>query len=797
MADDRISRLTLEQKVALLSGADAWHTVGYDDPPIPSMRVSDGPAGVRGTSRTGPPSASFPCGAALGATFDPALIFEVGQALGREAQAKSVHVLLAPTVNLQRTPIGGRNFECFSEDPVLTAGIAVAYITGVQHTGVAACIKHFAGNDTEYERMSISSEIDEATLREAYLVPFEDAVAAGVRVIMSAYNRLNGTFCGEHPWLLTDVLRDEWGFGGVVISDWFGCHSAAPSLNAGLDIEMPGPPIARGRKLVAAVEAGEASEAALDRSIERILALAQWAGADRGATGEDNGTEIAESGDATRDVIRRAAIAGTVLLKNERGLLPLAGDARRIALIGPNARVGQMQGGGSAEVRIGQSRGPLEALATRGLDVVFETGGRIEKFVPPLSGNFDVDFYDDEGHTLATTATRTKWFWDQPPSAEFRGPHFGARVRGTFTPDVSGAWEFGAQAVGALTLRLDDEALIEIPTGRFGGAFFGLGGPEERATVELEGGRAYAVDVDYPVVPDQLIRGMAFGARVVETGDPIARAADVAASADIAVVIVGTSAEFETEGEDRTSLVLPGEQDALVTRVVAANPNTVVVLNSGSPVSMPWLDDVPAVLQVWFPGQEMGDALADVLTGVAEPGGRLPITFPRELAETPAAPFYPYTDRDEIGGKAVYGEGLLIGYRWYDRNDVEPLFPFGHGLGYTTMTIVPAGFAGGAASPVTVSVDVTNTGTRAGSEVVQIYVEPAGADPARPVRQLAAFQRVHVEPGATVRADIVVPPRAFRRWSGDRWVNPVGDHRIHVGRSSRALQPVGSLTITE
>ena len=248
VADERISELSLEQKVALLSGADAWHTVGYDVPRIPPIRMSDGPAGVRGTSRNGPASASFPCGSALGATFDPALIHEVGQALGREAQAKNVHVLLGPTVNLHRTPIGGRNFECVSEDPVLTAAIAVAYIAGVQSTGVAACIKHLAGNDTEYERMSISSEIDEATLREAYLLPFEEAVAAGVRMVMSAYNRLNGTFCGEHPWLLTDVLRDEWGFDGVVISDWFGCHSAAASLGAGLDIEMPGPPIVRGEQ---------------------------------------------------------------------------------------------------------------------------------------------------------------------------------------------------------------------------------------------------------------------------------------------------------------------------------------------------------------------------------------------------------------------------------------------------------------------------------------------------------------------------------------------------------------------
>jgi beta-glucosidase len=785
VADERISLLTLEQKVAMLTGADSWHTVGYDDPPIPTIRMSDGPAGVRGTSRSGPASASFPCGAALGATFDPALIFELAQALGREAHSKNVHVLLAPTVNLHRTPIGGRNFECISEDPVLTSGIAVAYLSGVQHTGVAACIKHFAANDTEYQRMSISSEVDETTLREAYLVPFEDAVAAGVRVIMSAYNRLNGTFCSEHPWLLTDVLRDEWGFDGIVISDWFGCHSAGPSLTAGLDIEMPGPPIARGGKLVAAVDSGEASEADVDRSIERILALAEWVGAAGSAT-----TEEAATDDETRDVIRRTAIASMVLLKNERSALPLSAGARRIALIGPNAEFGQPQGGGSAEVRVEQVRGPLDALRARGLDVTFERGGRIEKFIAPLTGRFDVEYRDDDGHSLTTTASRTKWFWDQPPSNEFSGSQFGARVRGSLTPDDSGAWEFGANAVGPLTLRLDGETLIDIPAGEHGGTFYGLGSHEHRATIELEAGRAYEIDVDYPVVPDQLIRGMSFGARTVETGDPIARAVEAAASADVAVVVVGTSAEFESEGEDRTTMSLPGEQDALVAAVVAANPNTVVVLNCGSPVTMPWLDDVPAVLQIWFPGQELGEALADVLTGAAEPGGRLPTTFPRDLAETPAAPFYPGTD-----GTAVYGEGLLIGHRWYDRNDVEPLFPFGHGLGYTTMTIAPAGVDGGLGSSVTVSVDVTNTGERGGSEVVQVYVEQPGDDPARPVRQLAAFQRVEVDAGVTAHADIVVPARAFRRWSADGWIVPAGEHRILVGRSSRSLEPVGTLDL--
>lgn len=340
--DAALASLTLGQKVSLLAGHDNWHTVAL--PGIPPMRTSDGPAGVRGTSWTGPASASFPCGTALGATFDPSLVQEVGDALGREARSKGAHVLLAPTVNLHRTPIGGRNFECMSEDPLLTARIAVGYITGVQQHGVACCIKHFVGNDTEFERHTISSEIDEVTLREAYLVPFETAIrpvaegGADVRALMSSYNRINGVYASEHRELLRDLLRDEWGFDGVVISDWFGTHTAAGSLEASLDLEMPGPPRERGEKLLAAVLAGETTEARVDEAVRRLLHLFNWSGVGEVAT-----DEFTDDSDATRDVIKRAAIAGTVLLKNDGDLLPLSAGTG-VALLGPNADRGQVQG---------------------------------------------------------------------------------------------------------------------------------------------------------------------------------------------------------------------------------------------------------------------------------------------------------------------------------------------------------------------------------------------------------------------------------------------------------------------
>lgn len=776
--------LSVEQKVALLSGHDTWHTVGFADPPVPAIRVSDGPAGVRGTSWTGAASASFPCATALGASWDPDLIHQVGRALGREAGAKSAHVLLAPTVNLHRTPISGRNFEMPSEDPVLAAEFAVAYVSGVQHEGVACCIKHFVGNETEFERMSVSSEIDERTLRELYFVPFEAAVKrAGVRAVMSAYNRLNGTYCADHRWLLTDVLRGDWGFDGVVMSDWFGCHSAAESLLAGLDLEMPGPPLARGEHLRAALDAGEVTEDDLDRAVTRLLALGEWTGAAGGET-----AEVAADDPATREVIRTAAVRGMVLLKNDDAALPLQGTTS-VALIGPYARFGRVQGGGSARVSPAHGLGPLDALRGRGLDVTFEPGGVIAKYLPTLRGDFTATYEDPSGAGASVATSRLAWYWDRAPADGIDQREFTARVTGTFSPPSTGDWEIGVRAIGPVTVSVDGEPIITIDEPLMGGAFFGMGSHEIRTTVELEADRRYELTVDYPPMEGALVRGLAVGAAPVPAGDHLERAASVAAAADVAVVVVGTDDDWETEGEDRASMDLPGDRAELVAAVVAANPRTIVVLNTGSPVLMPWLEDVPALLQLWFPGQEIGEALADVLLGDAEPGGRLPTTFPARVEDTPAFAHYPGTD-----GTAVYGEQLHIGYRWYDRHDLEPLFPFGFGLGYTSFTIEPAdlrGTAGG--DDASVTVEVTNTGDRAGSEVVQVYIEPPDGDPVRPLRHLGAFRRVELAAGASERETLELPPRAFASWIDGGWQIPPGRYVIHVGRSSRDLRAVGAL----
>jgi len=785
--DAVLAALTLEQKVSLLAGRDAWHT--NELPGVPSMRCSDGPAGVRGSDWRGPASASFPCGTALGASFDPALVEEVGEALGREARSKSAHVLLAPTVNLHRTPIGGRNFECMSEDPILTSIIATAYVRGVQRERVACCIKHFVANDTEFERHTISSDVDAVTLRELYLVPFEHAVrpvedgGANVRALMSSYNRINGVYASDHVELLRGVLRDEWGFDGVVFSDWYGTHSAALSMEASLDLEMPGPPRERGDALLRAVLAGETTVARVDEAVRRMLHLFDWAGV--GETGTD---EVTDDAPETRDVIRRAAIGGSVLLKNDDAVLPLRAGAT-VSLLGPNAERGQVQGGGSARVRANRPSAPLATLQGRGVAVVHEAGCRIEKRLPSMRGSFEVRYHDAVGGSATALTERLNFVWPTgSPVPGIDEATFAAYIAGTFTPEVDGDWTIGMTAVGPTVLRIDDEVIVDLSVPQTGGAYFGLGSQEIRVTLPCEAGVPRRVEIEMGTVERAQIRGLAVGAAAPASDDAMERAVAAAAAADVAVVVVGTNADWETEGEDRLSMDLPGAQDELVQRVAAVNPRTVVVVNAGSPVTMPWLDDVAAVLQVWFPGEEFGEALADMLLGVAEPGGRLPITMPKRLEDTPAFAHYPGA-HDHM----PYRERLFIGHRWYDAQGIEPLFPFGHGLGYTTWTMGAAVVTGSVHTGVRIEVPVANTGSRSGSTVVQCYVEPARREDDRPIRTLQGFARVRAAAGATATAVIELSPDAFRRWDprAGRWVTAPGDQRLLVGWSSADLSLAG------
>lgn len=802
MSDELLAGLGVEERVALGAGVDLWHTAAIPHAGIPSLRMTDGPNGARGP-QLGVPSTCFPVGSALAATFDLDLVADVGRALAAECREKGAGLLLAPTVNLHRHPLAGRNFEAFSEDPFLTARLAVAYIGGVQSRGVGACIKHLVGNESEFERHTMSSEIDERTLREAYLQPFEAAVReAGVWAVMASYNRLNGTPASDHRCLFTDVLRHEWGFDGAVVSDWGGTRSTIEALEAGLDIEMPGPARLRGVRLQAAVDRGEVDPAALDRAAVATTRLAR-----RAADGE---AELGDGPDPA-EVAARAAVQSLVLLTND-GTLPLAADLDRLAVIGPNADPGQVHGGGSSRVTprdpVSPLRGVTERLGGAGTAVVHAPGGRIDRFARPLRApritapdgrpGAVVELFDGPEPTGTPVSSRSAkgmaltFFGEVEGVADQR--RFSARVTAVHEPAVTGTHVVGLACAGRARLLLDGRVVAEARSdgGSAGPTFFGFGSDEIRAEVELRAGEPVEVVAEFVRADDDgggaELAGMLVGISEPEPGDPVAEAAAVAAGADAAVVVVGLDGAWETEGIDRAGLELPGRQDELVAAVAAVNRRTIVVVNAGSPVAMPWVDDVAAVVQAWYPGEAFGSALAAVLFGDEGPSGRLPTTFPRRIDDAPAHGNYP-----GAGGRVVYAEGLHLGHRHYERAGIEPLFPFGHGLTYTTFAYGPARLSATEVGPgetVHVEVPVTNTGSRAGVEVVQLYVTHPEARVDRPVVELRGFARLELAPGETGSARFGVGPDDLSRWdpAERRWAVDPGPVELAIGSSIRNVR---------
>ena len=805
MAEDRIEALldqmTLNEQVSLLSGRDFWSVAPIPRLGISALKVTDGPNGARGGGSLigGVKSAAFPCGIALGATWNVGLIEEVGAALAEEVKSKGAQMLLAPTVNIHRSVTNGRNFECYSEDPILTAELAAAYIGGLQGQGIGATIKHFAGNESEIERTSMSSVIDERTLREVYLIPFEWAVKkAKTWGVMSSYNRLNGTFTSENEWLLTTVLRREWGYDGIVMSDWFGSHSTAPTVNAGLDLEMPGPSRDRGEKLIAAVEAGEVSAETVRARARNMLRLMQRVGA---LDGLPDTAERADDRPAHRALIRRAGAEGAVLLKNE-GVLPLDGASiSKLAVIGPNARIAQIMGGGSAQLNPHYRVSPWDGLvATVGAEkLAFSPGCTNHRFEPVLRDDFEVEFYgttDFSGpviHTMRQADAEAFWFHGFA-GGKVNPTHFSARLTGHFVPERSGVHRVGIFSAGLSRVLIDGKPVADAWSNwHRGRTFFEEGCDEVVGEIALEAGRRYTVTIEFATQPAKTLGFAAFHAGIGRPlGDEdIAAAVDAARHADAAVVFIGRSGEWDTEGSDLLDITLPGRQNELVSAVAAANPRTVVVLQTGGPVEMPWLGEVAAVLEAWYPGQEAGNAIADVLLGVAEPGGRLPQSFPVRWADNPTQSQDPevYPGKD---GKVRYEEGVFIGYRHYDKLGTAPLFPFGFGLGYTSFTLSDLAVEDSrfeADGTVEVSVMVANTGGRAGSCVVQLYVSDEVSSAPRPAKELKAFAKVALAAGESRRIALHLDDRAFAffRAEAKHWLVEPGSFTLMVGTSSADL----------
>ncbi|MFD3324753.1 glycoside hydrolase family 3 protein [Streptomyces sp. NPDC058701] len=772
-----LGKLDLDTKTRLLAGQDMWSLPALPQIGLQSLVMSDGPIGVRGVRWTADdPSVALPSPTALAAAWDPALARRAGRLLAQEARRKGVHVLLAPTVNLHRSPLGGRHFECYSEDPYLTGAVGSGYVKGVQDGGVGTTVKHFAGNESETERFTVDCVIAPRPLRELYLAPFEAIVEnAHPWGIMTSYNRVNGTSMTENRLLVNEVLRDEWGFDGCNVSDWMAARSTTGDIGGGLDVAMPGPATVYGPPLAEAVRAGEVPESAVDAAVRNVLRLAARVGILEGVP-----AAVAEppSGIDGQALARELAARGFVLVRNEDGALPLDASAgRTVALVGAAARDARVLGGGSATVFPERIVSPLDGLTAALPDgaLTFAVGADPSDELVPADQGFGLRAVcrDASGAVIGEgtlPSGQVQWIGDDLPAGAAYDTLASIEVTGTFLPRESGEHAFGTRGLGAFTLAVGGETLW---TGvqEMGDeadpfeAFFGA--PSERARTTLTEGEPVEVSLTYQVPDMAALPLKAIMFSLLHLGPRrdadalIAEAVAAARAADTAVVVVATTERVESEGFDRRDLSLPGRQDDLVRAVAAANPNTVVVVNAGSPVELPWREDVAAVLLTWFPGQEGGAALADVLLGAAEPGGRLPTTWPARFADAPVTEVLP------ADGRLEYREGLFVGYRAYEKEGIAPAYPFGHGLGYTDWA-----YESLEATADTVRVRVTNTGARPGREVVQIYLAPRdgtddGARSAaveRPASWLAAFAGVEAGPGESVEVEIGLPARAFEVW---------------------------------
>jgi beta-glucosidase len=792
----RLASMTLEEKCRLLGGASSWRTNAIPRLGIPAIKMSDGPNGVRGESQgtTRTPGLNIPTSIVVGASWDVHLALQLGVLLGREARRKAVHVVLAPTVNLHRTPIGGRTFECLSEDPELSAQLASAIVRGVQSQEVAVTVKHFAANDTEVDRMTVDALVDETVLREFYLRPFESTVIdAGAWGVMSSYNRVNGHHAANNRELLHEILRVDWGFDGFVVSDWFGAHDTVESIRAGLDIPMPGPSTIYGKKLLKAAEQGVVAEADIDARVETVLRLIERTRADEFPA---SSVEITVDDEYEREIVRNAAVAGTVLVRNVANALPLEpGSVDSIAVVGPNARATRTQGGGSSGMQAMHTSTILDGLRDRYGDhvVSWRRGTSIDKLAPVVEAErmrtpegafgWRVEYFDrDEVNSTPRYSTITDrsvltFFGAAPQGVD---PFdFTVVVTGEFIPEVDGTHDVSLVITGMGSLSVNGQVVVDDPLGQLPRSreYFGFGSEEQVHGIPMKKG--------VPVKFEARMRTRAgFSALRIGIAEPLDTnelkdAVAFAAKADAAIVVVGTNDEWETEGHDRDSIALPGQQDELVRQIAAVNPRTIVVVNAGAPVAMPWFNDVHAILIGFFGGMEMGNAVARIIAGDDDPGGRLPVVYPVRLEDSPAM-----RDYAPVDGVQRYTEGEWYGWRGQAKNGVDPLIPFGFGLSYgESVWGAPRVTVDRSWPRCEVVVPASCVSSRPATEVVQCYVRRAGdSNPPR----LAGWSKRLVQPSSFADIPVQIPWTAFRRWNPGRrtWQVQGGKWEILVATSS-------------
>ncbi|KAL7783602.1 glycoside hydrolase family 3 protein [Trichoderma ceciliae] len=815
-----LSQLKQSEKIALLSGIDFWHTYPIPEHNVPSIRFTDGPNGIRGTKFfAGVPAACLPCGTALAATWDKRLLKKAGKLLGDECIAKGAHCWLGPTINTPRSPLGGRGFESFSEDPHLSGILAASIILGCESTGVTSCVKHFVGNDQEHERRAVDCLITPRALREVYLRPFQ-IVARDSKpgALMTSYNKVNGCHVADSTEMLQDIVRQEWKWDPLIVSDWYGTYTTINALKAGLDLEMPGVSRYRGKYVESALQARLLKQSTIDERARRVLKFAQKAG-ELKVSQVERGRDFPED----RALNRQICSSSIVLLKNNDSLLPLPKTIAKIALIGSHVRLPAIAGGGSASPLPYYSVSLYDAVAEAlpGASITHEVGAYAHQMLPVIEAmlrNAVINFYNDPSHVSGRqllgreiVSSTSFQLMDYNAIPTLNKALFWGTLMGDFIPNATGTWEFGLSVFGTANLYIDDELVIDNTTHQTRGtAFFGKGTIEMVGTRELVCGSTYKIRLEFGSANTtgmETTGVVNFGGGAVHLGaclkrspqEMVASAIQAAADADYTIICTGLNGEWESEGFDRPHMDLPPGVDNMISQVLNAAPNAVVVNQSGTPVTMPWASKARAIVQAWYGGNETGHGISDVLFGSINPSGKLPLSWPVHVKHNPA-----YLNYASVGGRVLYGEDVYAGYKFYEKTEREVLFPFGHGLSYATFELldpvvktVPEIFRPN--HPSVAIVKIKNTSRVPGAQVLQLYISAPNSPMYRPEKELHGFEKVFLEAGEEKEVQIAIDQYATSFWDEieSMWKSEKGAYDVLIGVSSLEILGKGKLIVPE
>ncbi|OWZ58608.1 hypothetical protein C349_07217 [Cryptococcus neoformans var. grubii Br795] len=840
-----LADLSKLEKLRLIRGGSGFSTTALPEKGIGAVRMTDGPCGARGTKVfNGTRANCFPCGVGIGSSFDVDLVQDMALQLAAESRAKSTHILLGPTLNIIRSPLAGRGFEMFSEDPLLIGKMGATYIKTLQAEGISACMKHFIGNEQETRKHTIDTKVSDRAMREIYLEPFRIACKEGDPwSTMASYSKIRGIHGSDSKFLMEEVLREEWGWQGTMIADWYGTHSTATAIKAGLDLEMPGPSIWRtDAQVLSHFEAGILSDRDIDFCARNVLKLVKRA-LQSGIPFE--GPEKAIDTEQSRGLLRRAAANAVVLLKNDKNILPIGKNKdkpiKKIGVIGFNASQHFSSGGGAASV-------PLETFANSPLDgirAVAETFGAKVKyalgtvayaFVPPADPYFtapgsqspgdiariefwrkqpsgswksnkgDIALDTQPDYSFVTPSARC-FMHDGVPDDIIQEAHY-VKLTADFAPDQDGHWRIGLNSIDRAKLFVDGKLVIDYSADlKPGKMFFGFC-YEERSVVlrDLKRGQVYQVELrawdsaHLHSLPVKMPAGFSIGViPELDSQEAIDQAVELAKDSDECVVVVGLNKEFETEGDDRSTMSLPGTADELVEAVLAVRPDAIIVTQSGMAVEMPWVLKASTLLHAFYGGTALGNGLADVIFGNVNPSAKLPITFPKRLEDSTSYPHFAHLSPSHK--EVVYAEDIFVGYRGLDRTPERVAFPFGHGLSYTTFKYSDLEIIEEGPTNYTVKCTIANQGAVAGAEAVQVYVRPVSSTLARPDKELKGFTKVYLEPKAQAQATVKLDQSAFSFWD-DRtgsgiWRAEAGEYEILLAASSQDVRLVGKVTLKE